>query len=139
MFSISPAEGFSVNAPGTISYKVVEEGVCSDGFVYLMGDRKSEILERINEERIKVYGTVRWNRVPERVVRSLIEDPEFNTIGGKPQFGLADYSGFRLMGYCEPYVPGQPRSRLLYQGVDLDNNKQLRFVGNMFFDMVAIV
>jgi hypothetical protein len=59
-------------------------------------------------------------RVPRRVIDRMIANGEEKTVGGATSLGAAFPGGFELFYAVEPIVPGQPLSRRVFNGLDLD-------------------
>jgi hypothetical protein len=58
--------------------------------------------------------------VPRRVVDKMIADGQDRTVGGATSIGAAYQNGFVLFYVVEPVTTGQPASRRIFNGLDLD-------------------
>jgi hypothetical protein len=91
-----------------------------EGSVLLLGSHNTEIIQKIKDARSKVPNTdTRWPVMPKHVIDTLIKKNEFPEIGGATQFGIADTSGFRLLGMASPEVEGKPKARPIVLGFDM--------------------
>ncbi len=110
--------------------KLEDDGVCrvtcephenmqDKEFIYL-GDKKTLMYAKISAAFAgeSIPGRP-LSRIPRYVIQDHIDDPEFLSIGGDLQLGIADRFGFRPFMLCKPRVTGQPAALISYLGREL--------------------
>ncbi|MBD2293608.1 hypothetical protein H6G06_08925 [Anabaena sphaerica FACHB-251] len=109
---------------------VTEENTLDDNHLLILGDKKKEIRQLIENKRAEyVENEFLWWYSPKEVIESLIEEEKFNTIGGSIQTCIAAESEFKIYANAFPRKQGIQQEKILYQNIDPDDMINL---GNCF-------
>ncbi|WP_244390689.1 hypothetical protein [Pseudoalteromonas sp. KAN5] len=108
------ADGYNVKL-------IIKENKSTSDFLYL-GDKPQLMREKIESA---LNGEGKPGRSKSRAPRYVIEDainnksPEYSSIGGDIQLGIANFSGFKPYTIQKPYEIGKPASYISYLGREL--------------------
>ncbi len=121
-----------------LDIRVSEQDISDDNYLLLLGDKKEEIRDLINQERKKINEkNILWWRSPKKVIERIVEEDIFNTIGGSVQTGISTLLGFQLYSYVVPVIKGSPESTMLDQNIDIF--QELGVIGNCFIGIPGII
>jgi hypothetical protein len=89
------------------SIDVQEFNQPEEGAFLLLGDKKNEITQLIDDERkLHSPGSIKWWRSPSHVIKRCIVDQQFPTIGGHIQLGIGTRLGFNIKWTPSPLEEG---------------------------------
>ncbi|WP_413693184.1 hypothetical protein [Psychromonas sp. KJ10-2] len=93
------------------------ESEVDNNFVLLLGDKRYEINEEINNKRTSYSSDhILWQRAPQTVLKEIVQTDKYETVGGHIQMGICDPSGFHPYSTLN-YVKGEePKAYLSYLG-----------------------
>jgi hypothetical protein len=86
----------------------------------ILGSAKKTFTDRLSAYQ-EEGGHITTN-TPRRVIEKMVADGPDSTVGGATSIGMAHQHGFDLFFNLEPIVPGQPKARRLFNGLDLDTD-----------------
>ncbi|HVD97748.1 MAG TPA: hypothetical protein VNB90_06045 [Cytophagaceae bacterium] len=106
---------------GSYKSKVEVKKFDSDKLTFeILGDKKEEItselisrLEKIEEKNINYW------RMPQTLIKDIIRDQRYESIGGNIQLSINNINAFHLMAIVEPKIEGQPAATMKFRNLDL--------------------
>ncbi|MBD2692416.1 hypothetical protein [Anabaena catenula] len=114
----------------TLDIVVTEENTLDDNHLLLLGDKRKEIRQLIENKRAEyVKNEFSWWYSPKEVIESLIEEEKFNTIGGAIQTCIAAESEFKIYANAFSTEQGIKQETTFYQNIDISKMVSL---GNCF-------
>lgn len=91
----------------------------ADSVLYL-GDHKAKINMHVKSEREKhTVGDLAWWRAPHSVLKRIVQEAVYSSIGGSEQLGITRGQNFDLHLPVLPVLQGAPYSTMKYLGIEL--------------------
>ena len=88
--------------------------------VLYLGDHKSSMCEQVKSEREKlIAGSLPWWRAPHEVLKRVVQDSVYPSIGGSEQLGITRSREFELHLPVFPVKKGEKYSAMKYLGIQL--------------------
>ncbi|MBK1989364.1 hypothetical protein A0J48_017795 [Sphaerospermopsis aphanizomenoides BCCUSP55] len=114
----------------TLDIVVKEENTSDDSNLLLLGDKREQIRQLIEKKRAEyVEKDFLWWHSPIEVIRNIVEEAKFDTIGGSIQRCIAAESEFKIYADAFSRKEGVQEETMLYQNI---GNKEMVNIGNCF-------
>ena len=118
VFRLSPVE----NREKVPSLEIIceEQDLSAPERVVLLGVRQTEIAQRITDMRSSFpHRDIRWWRAPEFVLKRMLDDRSYDSIGGAIQRARAGAYGVNIFANVRPLEVGKPAAVMEYLGMDI--------------------